>query len=186
VEDQAYSQELLRRGDVLAAITSDPSPVQGCGVEPLGALRYIPAAATALAARWRRGDPPDSAPDWDAMPTLVFNDKDDLQDEMLRRHGAARPAVVHRVPSCADFFAAVRVGLGWGMLPEAQARDGLRSGELVRLSPDVIDVPLYWQRWRVDSPRLAVLTTAVRAAASRNLLDQEQHTLVRADNPLGQ
>src|SRR5215469_9465870 len=53
IEDQAYSQELLRRGEVLAAVTSDPATVQGCAAEPLGALRYIPAAAPGLVARWR-------------------------------------------------------------------------------------------------------------------------------------
>ena len=53
VEDQAYSQELLRRGDVLAAVTSDPAAVQGCSVHPLGALRYLPAAAPAVADRWQ-------------------------------------------------------------------------------------------------------------------------------------
>jgi hypothetical protein len=31
-------------------------------------------------------------------------------------------------------------------------------------------VPLYWQRWRLDSPRLAALTGAVRTAAARYLL----------------
>src|SRR6266567_9131052 len=30
VEDQGHSQELLRSGDVLAAVTSDPAAVQGC------------------------------------------------------------------------------------------------------------------------------------------------------------
>jgi LysR family transcriptional regulator (chromosome initiation inhibitor) len=181
VEDQAYSQELLRRGDVLAAITSDPAPVQGCSVEPLGALRYLPAAAAALAARWGRQTPDGLSPDWSAMPTLVFNDKDDLQDELLRRYGAVRPPVVHRVPSSDDFCAAVRLGLGWGMLPELQAGAALDSGELVRLSPDVIDVPLYWQRWRVDSPRLAALTAAVRAAARNQLRDPGEPAPVRAN-----
>ena len=47
VEDQAYSQQLLRSGDVLAAVTSDREAVQGCSVEPLGALHYVPAAAAA-------------------------------------------------------------------------------------------------------------------------------------------
>ena len=73
-------------------------------------------------------------------------------------------------PSTADFCAAVRLGLGWGMLPEPQARPGLADGSLVRLSDDVIDIPLYWQRWRLDSPRLAALTAAVRQAAARHLL----------------
>jgi len=166
VEDQGYSQELLRRGDVLAAVTSDPTAVQGCSVDSLGALRYLPAAAPAVAARWRRG----AAPDWAAMPVVIFNDKDDLQHELLRRHGVEQgPPVVHQVPSTADFYAAIRMGLGWGMLPEAQARADLAAGELVRLSVDVIDIPLHWQRWRLDSPKLAALTAAVRVAASHLL-----------------
>ena len=166
VEDQAHSQELLRGGDVLAAVTSDPAAVQGCTATPLGALRYVPAATAAFARRWRRGQ----GPDWAAMPVVIFNDKDELQDDLLRRHGAGRPAVAHQVPASADFFAAVRAGLGWGMLPEPQARADLATGRLVRLSSDEIDVPLYWQRWRLDSPRLGALSTAVRAAASRHLL----------------
>jgi LysR family transcriptional regulator, chromosome initiation inhibitor len=169
VEDQAYSQELLRRGDVLAAVTSDPAAVQGCSVDALGALRYLPAATPALADRWRRGE----SPDWGAMPLVIFNDKDDLQHELLRRHGVAQdPPVVHQVPSTADFYQAVRVGLGWGMLPESQASADFSAGALVRLTADVLDVPLYWQRWRLDSPKLAALTSAVRAAAARHLRGQ--------------
>lgn len=166
VDDQAYSQQLLRSGDVLAAVTSDPEAVQGCSVEPLGALRYVPAAAAAFAGRWRRG----RAPDWAAMPAVVFGAKDDLQQDMLRRRGVPRlPPVVHQVPTSADFLAAVRIGLGWGMLPEPQARADLAAGQLVRLSGDVLDVPLFWQRWRLDSPRLTTLTDAVREAAGRHL-----------------
>ena len=77
--------------------------------------------------------------------------------------------MVHQVPSSADFYAAVRLGLGWGMLPEPQARALLAAGELVRLSDDALDVPLYWQRWRLDSPRLGALTTVVSRAAARHL-----------------
>jgi LysR family transcriptional regulator, chromosome initiation inhibitor len=166
VEDQAYSQELLRRGDVLAAVTSDPAAVQGCTAAPLGALRYVPAATGGLAARWRRGQ----SAGWAAMPLVVFNDKDDIQYDMLRRQGVEQgPPVVHQVPSTADFFTAVRLGLGWGMLPEPQARASLAAGELVLLSPDVIDVPLYWQRWRLDSPKLTALTAVVRQAAAAHL-----------------
>lgn len=167
VEDQGYSQELLRKGDVLAAVTSDSAAVQGCSVDRLGALRYLPAAAPVLADRWRRG----TSADWAAMPLIIFNDKDDLQHELLRRHGMEHgPAVVHQVPSTADFYECVRMGLGWGMLPEPQARADLASGELIRLSDDVIDVPLHWQRWRLDSPKLTALTAAVRTAAARHLL----------------
>ena len=167
IEDQAYSQELLRRGDVLAAVTSDSTAVQGCSVDSLGALRYVPAAAPGLLARWHRG----TSLDWAAMPVMTFNAKDDLQHELQRGYGVPDgPAVVHQVPSTADFYECVRLGLGWGMLPEPQARGDLASGALIRLSDDVIDVPLYWQRWRLDSPKLAALTAAIRTAAARHLL----------------
>ncbi len=167
VDDEGYSQELLRGGGVLAAVTSEPAAVQGCSVDRLGALAYLPAATPAFAARWQRG----GSPDWAAMPVVVYNDKDALQHEILRRHGVTQgPPVVHHVPASADFYAAIRLGLGWGMLPEPQARAALAAGELVRLSPDMADVPLHWQRWRLSSPRLAALTDAVRAAAARHLV----------------
>jgi len=166
VEDETHSAELLRSGEVLAAVTSDPAPVQGCSAQRLGALRYLPAAAPWFADRWRRGD----APDWGAMPVAVFGPKDDLQSRMLRRHGVGEPpTVVHQIPATADFYQAVLVGLGWGMLPQRQAEADLAAGRLALLSPDVIDVPLYWQRWRLDSPRLTSLTDTVRAAAERRL-----------------
>jgi LysR family transcriptional regulator (chromosome initiation inhibitor) len=146
-------------------VTSDPAPVQGCTAEPLGLLRYLAAASPEFAERWRRR----RGFDWSAMPTLVFNDKDDLQPELLRRRGVDLPPVVHRIPSSADFYAAVRLGLGWALIPELQARDDLVAGRLRRLSRDVSDVPLYWQRWRLDSAALTELTASVRNAARRSL-----------------
>ena len=125
VEDETHSAELLRGGEVLAAVTSDPAPVQGCSARRLGALRYLPAAAPWFADRWRRGD----SPDWAAMPVVIFGAKDDLQHRLLRRHGVGEPPpVVHQVPATADFYQAVAVGLGWGMLPQPQAGADLAAG----------------------------------------------------------
>jgi LysR family transcriptional regulator (chromosome initiation inhibitor) len=60
--------------------------------------------------------------------------------------------------------------MGWGMLPTAQAEPGLRAGTLVRLDPRrAIDVPLYWQQWKLDSPPLAATAEAVAAAAAEAL-----------------
>lgn len=165
VEDQAHTAALLRGGDVLAAVTSDPAPVQGCSVEPLGVLRYRPVATPELAERHRRG----RGHDWAAMPVVVFNEKDALQHDLLRQRGGP-PPVVHRVPTSADFHEAVRCGLGWGMLPDPQALPDLAEGRVVALlAREHLDVPLFWQRWRLDSPVLGSLTDAVRAAAREGL-----------------
>lgn len=166
VEDQAYSHDLLRGGEVLAAVTDEPVPVQGCVVERLGGIRYTPAAAPWLVERHRRG----RGIDWAAMPLVVYNEKDHLQDALLAAHGAGRPPVVHRVPSTADFHAALRAGLGWGMLLDPQLDESLAAGDAVRLpGARPVVVPLYWQRWRLDSPALAVLTDDVRRAARAGL-----------------
>lgn len=163
VEDQGFSADLLRRGDVLAAVTSDPTAVQGCTVEPLGTVRYRPAATAAFAERWRHG----RGYDWARMPVVVFNDKDALQHDLLVARGLGAPPVVHRVPTSADFHEAVRLGLGWGLLPAPQLDPDLASGELVLLSGrDHVDVPLFWQRWRLRSPMLDRLTAVVRTAVS--------------------
>lgn len=162
MEDQAYSDDLLRRGEVLAAVTGEPRPVQGCVVEPLGGLRYTPAATPDLVERHRRG----RGIDWSAMPMVVYNEKDHLQDDVLAAHRAARPSVVHRVPSTAAFHEAIRAGLGWGMLLDPQLDASLAGGEVVRLpGARPVVVPLLWQRWRLESPALAALTADVRRAA---------------------
>ena len=166
VEDQGFSAGLLRSGDVLAAVTSDPAAVQGCSVERLGTLRYVPAAAPAFAERWRHG----RGHDWAAMPLVVFNEKDALQHEVLAARGVGEPPVVHRVPTSADFHETVRLGLGWGMIPEPQLRPDVRAGRLVPLGSRVhLDVALHWQRWRLDSPVLDRLTDEVRTAARASL-----------------
>ena len=165
VEDQAFSADLLRRGDALAAITSDPSPVQGCRVTALGSMRYRPAATPAVAERWRRG----RRWDWGRMPVVVLNEKDDLQHSFLARRGVGDPALWHRVPTSGDFAEAVRLGLGWGLLPEAQLAPWLDDGSVVLLGRDVVDIPLHWMRWRIDSPLLDRLGTAVTASATAAL-----------------
>jgi LysR family transcriptional regulator (chromosome initiation inhibitor) len=166
VEDQSLSHDLLRRGEVLAAVTSEPQPVQGCSVEPLGILRYLPAAAPGLVERHRSG----RGLDWSATPMVVFNEKDRLQDGVLSAHGVGRPPVTHRVPSTADFLEAVRVGLGWGLIPEPQFDPGASAGELVRLpGSKAVGVVLHWQRWRLESPALDALSAAVCQAATDSL-----------------
>ncbi|MDN4173384.1 LysR family transcriptional regulator ArgP [Nocardioides sp. SOB77] len=166
VLDQAWSADLLRSGTVLAAVTSEPVAVQGCSVEPLGTLRYAAAAAPALVERHRRG----RGVDWARIPVVVFDDKDALQHELLAGRGLGLPPVVHRVPTSADFLEAVRLGLGWGALPEPQLAPDEQAGRLVRLDRrHHLDVPLHWQRWRLRSTLLDTLTDDVRRAARRTL-----------------
>jgi len=164
--DQEHTSGLLRDGTVMAAVTAEADPVPGCRVIRLGAMRYRPMATAAFAREWFPDGVAPSA--LSAAPVVVFDRKDDLQHAYLQRKGATQPPI-HYVPSSADYLRAVRLGLGWGMVPDLQlVKD--HDGELVELDPDgAIDVVLHWQQWRLHSPALDRVAEAVRRAAAEQL-----------------
>lgn len=169
-EDQDHSAELLRAGTVMAAVTAEPRPVQGCRVVPLGAMRYVAVAAPAFRARWFADGPTPAA--LAAAPLVTFDRKDTLQHRFLAEvagRGAPEPPV-HFVPSSSAFVSVVTDGLGWGMVPDVAAREPVAGGALVELAPGRhLDVPLHWQHWRLGTPTLDDLTARVRAAAAEAL-----------------
>ena len=72
----------------------------------------------------------------------------------------------HRIADSTEFARAIELGMGWGMLPDAQAADGIASGRLVRLAADAaVDVALHWQQWNLRSPLLDAVAGHVVAAA---------------------
>jgi len=168
-EDEAHTAALLRAGTVLAAVTSAAEPVAGCTVRRLGLARYLPAANPRFAARHLSGPLAECLPD---APVVVFDRRDELQDRFVRTVTADEPGasrVRHYVPTSEGFADAVAAGLGWGLVPEPQAEPLLRAGRLTELAQRHVDVPLYWQQWKLDVPALALVADTVAAAAARSL-----------------
>lgn len=164
-DDQDFTARLLETGTVMAAVTSQAEPVAGCTVTPLGSLSYDAVATPAYAARWF-GDGVDPSALRQA-PFVDFDRKDSLQHRWLAAHGATERGVPrHHVPASHDYAAAVRLGLGWGMLPQIQAEPSLAAGELVRLGGQQVRVPLYWQRWGIRSSLLDAVEREVIADAA--------------------
>ncbi|KIC35231.1 LysR family transcriptional regulator ArgP [Leisingera sp. ANG-M7] len=169
VDDQDYSAEWLRRGEVSAAVTSSSKPVTGFDAYPLGAPDYVATTSPDFMARWfPDGVTPEAAA---KAPCLIFNAKDNLQRLWLERNvapGLAPPA--HFLPSTQAFIDAAAAGLGWGMNPLAMVEQDIRSGRLVPLIPDTtLPVPLTWQVARVMAPALAEVTRAVQKSARQYL-----------------
>jgi LysR family transcriptional regulator (chromosome initiation inhibitor) len=155
-DDQEHTADLLRAGTAMAAVTAQHVAVQGCRAEPLGAMRYLAVAVT----------PGDFA----TMPMIVLNRKDQLQHRFLNALGHPADPPIHYIPAAASFVDAIRLGLGWGLVPEQIARPDIAAGVYTDLTPGRhLDVPLHWQYWRLESAALSTLTAAVKAAASRVL-----------------
>lgn len=170
IDDQDHSIDRLREGTAMAAITSNPNPVQGCIARPLGIMRYRAVASRAFAEQWLPDGFTDQA--LSAAPVVVFDRKDALQDRYLERRlgpGAALPPR-HYVPASADFLRAIELGFGWGMLPDLQASDAIAAGALVVLDDERhMDVPLYWQQWSVESATLTRIAASLQKAAAARL-----------------
>jgi LysR family transcriptional regulator, chromosome initiation inhibitor len=170
IDDQDVSQDWLRRGEVVAAITSHPGPLQGCDTIRLGDLRFRATASPDYRARWF----PDgiTVKALGKAPALTFSDKDRLQTRWATAQGLARPSLpTHRIASSQAFVDACLAGLAWGMNPEALVRPHLASGALIELLPDTpLDVALHWQFTRLAAPALRPLTDAIRQAAAKALV----------------
>lgn len=170
-EDQEHTTSLLRSGTVMAAVTSTSDAVQGCSVEPLGAMRY-----RAVCTPRFQADHGIATGDIAALartPRVDFDRRDDLQAGFVRRMSTtevgAAPAR-HFVPTSSDFARAVVLGLGWAMLPEQQCAAELEAGRLIEIAPgEYTEVRLYWQRWNLASTLLDSVTDAVRRGARASL-----------------
>lgn len=167
-EDQTRTATLLREGLVMAAVTSSPEPVTGCRVRALGRMRYVPVASLDFAREHLGGPLRDALAE---APSPAFDRSDDLQDAFVRRlwrgKSGASP-VRHLVPTSEGFVESVAAGMGWCLVREVQAEPLVRAGRLVHLAPQqALDVPLYWQQWKLDSPAPAAGAEAVSEVALR-------------------
>jgi LysR family transcriptional regulator, chromosome initiation inhibitor len=164
--DETRTAELLRDGSVMAAVTTAGQPVPGCTVESLGRMKYRPRASAEFVARWFSDRV--TVQQLATAPVVAFDREDVLQDRYLRRRSRRRlDPPRHHVPGSSAFVAAIRLGLGWGMVPDLQADAGPGERELVDFDPHgSIDVPLYWQQWHVASAPVRLVAEAVRATAA--------------------
>ena len=171
LDDEAHTADRLRSGEVLAAVTTDAVPVQGCRTLPLGSLTYAATASPAFARRWF----PDgiNAASLAVAPLLRFDRRDDLQARWAKKATGASlvSAPTHWIPATQGCIDAARAGLGWGMAPAQLVGAALSEGYLVDLAPGrTLEVPLHWQHARLGARLLTGLTRDVEAAARAYLI----------------
>jgi LysR family transcriptional regulator (chromosome initiation inhibitor) len=167
-DDQDFTAGLLESGTVMGAVTSRATPVAGCRVSTLGVMRYEAVATPEYRARWLVDGV--TAKALEAAPLVDFDRRDDLQSQWLTAQGAdaASPPRSY-VPASNDFASAIKLGLGWGLLPSFQSEAELADGRLVRLGGPPVDVPLYSQQWNLRSPLLDAIAVELVAEGRRVL-----------------
>jgi LysR family transcriptional regulator (chromosome initiation inhibitor) len=165
-DDQDFTHEWLREGQVLGCVTTVKQALRGCKVVPLGAMRYVAVAASALAKdRLPQGLTKHTFRD---LPFVAFNRKDDMQAEFVGKAFGMKRVSLRQlfVPSSEGQVRAVLAGWGASVVPELLVRGLLARGQLVNLAPHTtVAVQLYWHCWNLDSGVLDQLTAALTRAA---------------------
>jgi len=173
-DDQDFTQDWLREGQVLGCVTTLKQALRGCRVVPLGAMDYVAVASRDVIEKFC----PDglSQHTFRKMPFIAFNRKDGLQAEFIKRTFRLKQVNLNQcfVPSSRGQVRAVLAGWGASVVPELLVRPLLANGELVNLAPDAtLRVNLYWHCWNLDSAVLHSLSSAVISAAARSLKQEK-------------
>ncbi len=172
-DDQDFTHEWLREGQVLGCVTTLKQALRGCKVLSLGAMQYVAVASPAYA---KMHCPQGLTPhNFRQIPFIAFNRKDDLQTEFVgRAFGLRRVSLSQRfVPSTEGQVRAVLADWGVSVLPKLQVQNLLDTGDLVNLAPSTtLPVNLYWHCWNLDSVVIDRLTAALSAAALAALKTQ--------------
>ena len=170
VDDQDFTQEWLRSGQVLGCVTTLKQALRGCKMVPLGAMNYVAVASADFAAQ---NLPHGLSPhNFRGVPFVSFNRKDDMAAEFVARaFGLKRVALNHIfVPGSEAQMRAVSAGWAVGVLPELLARSALADGTVVNLAPGrSLPIQLYWHCWNLESAVLDALTSALTETAKSAL-----------------
>ena len=172
-DDQDFTQEWLREGQVLGCVTTLKAALRGCKVVPLGAMKYIAVGADSMPViegfSLKNGL---TAHNFRHLSFVAFNRKDDMQSEFVAKaFGLKRVALRQMfVPSSQAQLRAVCEGWGVSVLPELTVQADLRAGRLVNLLPEFsLPVQLYWHCWNLESEVLDGLTSALKDRAAQIL-----------------
>lgn len=169
-DDQDFTHEWLREGQVLGCVTTLKQALRGCKMVPLGAMRYVAIASAGYAAEHcPKGL---SAHNFREMPFVAFNRKDDMQSEFVGKAFGLKRVALNQVfvPSSEGQVRAVLAGWGLSVVPELLVRPLVASGQLVDVLPGVhLPIQLYWHCWNLESIVLDQLTAALTQAAAKQL-----------------
>ena len=169
-DDQDFTHEWLREGQVLGCVTSLRQALRGCRTEALGQMDYVAVASAEFAARHLPGGL--TAHNFARVPFIAFNRKDDMQRDFVAHAFGLKRVMLRQlfVPSSEGQVRAVRAGWGVSVIPRLLVQPLLASAEVVDVAaPHHLPVALHWHCWNLASDVLDALSDALRTAAASQL-----------------
>jgi LysR family transcriptional regulator, chromosome initiation inhibitor len=175
-DDQDFTHEWLRQGQVLGCVTTLKQALRGCKVVALGAMEYVAVAAPAFAQE-RLGDGETAvlltAHNFRDVPFVAFNRKDDMQSEFVGKAFGLKRVLLNQLflPSSEGQVRAVLAGWGVAVVPRLLVQGLLDESRLVNIAPAfTLPIQLYWHCWNLQSEVLDALTAALKRVAAQALV----------------
>jgi LysR family transcriptional regulator (chromosome initiation inhibitor) len=169
VSDKIETLDMLKQGTVMAAVSTMDKRIQGCKVQTLGAMRYIPVARLDFIQRYfSEGVTPSALK---KAPCVVYSRDDELHQKFLKKNYriSAGEYPMHVMPSSEGFVNVTRTGMAYALVPENQVKPYLENGELVQVCDKEVLRPLYLHYHNIDSNMLKSVVSITQAIAQMEL-----------------
>lgn len=166
--DSEQAIEMMKTGQIFAALTNDPQTIYGFKTHEIGTLTYRAVASPAyLSEHFPEGV---TASAFLTAPTILISANDDRSLEWTRQvfgENIDLPLSLH--PSAQGTLQACLDGNLWTMQSDLEVSQHLASGELIELIPNKpLDRTLYWHVAGMMLDAIRPITRAIKDLAQKN------------------
>jgi LysR family transcriptional regulator (chromosome initiation inhibitor) len=164
IDDEKYTLDYLKSGRVDVSIGIVKTPVSNHECTKLGGMTYVLVSNPEFKKQFVHKQV--SNLDFAKHPAIVFNERDDLHTQYLKKHfhfSGSYPKT--SIPSVTGLKAAMISGFGYGLLPLMEIQKELKSKELVLLDREnSYQRDLYIHHWNYQTVALKELIAVIRSA----------------------
>ena len=168
-DDQEVTMDYLKRGLVVACVSTSSKALAGCKATSLGTMEYLLVSNKDFQKKYFSKI---NAQSLLQAPGVIFDEKDNLHDRYLARFFGVKEEKpkYHVMPSIPGFKELVLLGYAYGLIPKIDVEEELKSKKLVNLCPTKTwKMPMYWHSWELSIPELQSLNELVIKIATQAL-----------------
>jgi LysR family transcriptional regulator (chromosome initiation inhibitor) len=162
IGDHTQTNQMLREGTAVMAITSDSEIIQGCRSELVRQMQFVGIAAPRFHERYfAKGITVNTL---QKAPMILCDRQDKWTPQFVKAAiGRSVKPPTHYVPTTRSAVAAVKLGLGWRVSSLEMVQDSIDSGNLVNIAPNTtLTMPIYLQSYRIKSRILDAAIDIIR------------------------
>lgn len=162
IDNENRTLDYLIQGDVVGAVSIQPTPVIGGKSDFLGTLEYIFVASPNFANRYF----PNGVTQ-DALlkaPIVTFESNADAHHIFLQQYFGLTPGSLpgHTIGSSEAYIQMALQDSACCMIPKQQIRDELKLGKLINLAPDLVQHKrLYWHRYSPEANTIKNMSASI-------------------------